>query len=104
MRGIFLFPGVQNTIHVMQETGQNYGVFKSLLRKHIQELLNEMFAKYRDQQKKRVKKEQPAFFVRKISQVIESLRCCPMHTRGIETSFRLTRGGSNGFADCCGRV
>jgi hypothetical protein len=34
----------------MQETDQNYDEFKSLLRKHIQILLNDMFPKYREQQ------------------------------------------------------
>ena len=46
--GVYLFPGVQNTTHVTQETDQNYGEFKSLLRKHIQQLLNELYAKYRE--------------------------------------------------------
>jgi hypothetical protein len=50
VRGIYLFPGIQNTTHVTQETDQNYGGFKSLLRKHIQQLLNDMFAKLSDQQ------------------------------------------------------
>ena len=31
-RGIFLFPGVQNTTQLTQETDQNFGLFKSLLR------------------------------------------------------------------------
>jgi hypothetical protein len=29
--GVYLFPGVQNTTHVTQETDQNYSEFKSLL-------------------------------------------------------------------------
>jgi hypothetical protein len=32
-RGCYLFPGVQNTMHVTQETDRNYGQFKSLLKK-----------------------------------------------------------------------
>jgi hypothetical protein len=47
--GVYLFPGVQNTTQITQETDQNYGEFKSLLRKHIQQLLNELFAKYNEQ-------------------------------------------------------
>jgi hypothetical protein len=43
-RGVYLFPGVQNTTHVSQETDQNYGLFKSLLRKYIQVLMNELTA------------------------------------------------------------
>ncbi len=50
VRGIYLFPGVQNTTHIMQETDQNYSEFKSLHRKHIRQLLNDMFAKCREQQ------------------------------------------------------
>ncbi len=50
VRGIYLFPGIQNTTHIMQETDQNNGEIKSLLCKHIQQLLNDMFAKYREQQ------------------------------------------------------
>ncbi len=46
----YLFPGAQNATHIMQETDQNYGDFKSLLRKHIQQLLNVMFDKYRELQ------------------------------------------------------
>ena len=48
-RGVYLFPGVQNTTHITQETDQNYGEFKTLLRKYIQQLLNELYAKYREQ-------------------------------------------------------
>jgi len=47
--GVYLFPGVQNTTQITQETDQNYGEFKSLLRKHIQQLLNELYAKYNKQ-------------------------------------------------------
>jgi hypothetical protein len=35
---VYLFPGVQNTTHVTQETDQNYGLFKSQLRQNIQTL------------------------------------------------------------------
>jgi hypothetical protein len=31
VRGIYLFPGIQNTTHIMQETDQNNGEIKSLL-------------------------------------------------------------------------
>lgn len=58
--GVYLFPGVQNTTHVTQETDQNYGEFKSLLRKHIQVLLNEMFAKYQEQQHDRANTNAPS--------------------------------------------
>jgi hypothetical protein len=43
-RGIHLFPGVQNTTHITQELDQNHGQFKTLLRKYIQQLLNELYA------------------------------------------------------------
>lgn len=39
LQGVYLFPGVQNTTHVTQETDQNYGLFKSQLRKNIQTLM-----------------------------------------------------------------
>ena len=39
--GVYLFPGVHNTTHVSQETDQNYGLFKSLLRQYVQVLMNE---------------------------------------------------------------
>jgi hypothetical protein len=48
-RVVNLFPGVQNTTHITQETDQNYGQFKTLLQKYIQQLLNELYAKYREQ-------------------------------------------------------
>jgi hypothetical protein len=44
--GCYVFPGVQNTKHIKQETDQNYGQFKSLLRKHIHLLLNKQYAQY----------------------------------------------------------
>jgi hypothetical protein len=47
--GVYLFPGVQNTTQITHETDQNYGEFKSLLRKHIQQLLNKLFTKYNEQ-------------------------------------------------------
>jgi hypothetical protein len=37
--GIYLFPGMLNTMHVTQETDQNYGLFKSQLRKNLQTLM-----------------------------------------------------------------
>jgi hypothetical protein len=46
-RGVYLFPGVQHTTHVTQETDQNYGLFKSMLRKYIQVLMNELCAQAR---------------------------------------------------------
>jgi hypothetical protein len=39
-RGVYLFPGVQNTTHVTKETDQNYGLFKSHLRQNIQTLMS----------------------------------------------------------------
>ncbi len=50
IRGIYLFNSVQNTTHVTQETDQNYGLFKSLLRKNTQQLINEAVSKYNEQQ------------------------------------------------------
>lgn len=47
--GVYLFPGVLNTMQITQEIDQNYGEFTSLLRRFIQQLLNEMFAKYHEQ-------------------------------------------------------
>jgi hypothetical protein len=41
---MYLFPCVQNTTHVSQEADQNYGHFKSLLRKYVQVLMNELLA------------------------------------------------------------
>jgi hypothetical protein len=52
-KGCYLFPGVQNTTHVTQETDRNYGQFKSLLRKHLQQLMNDLHAKYRREQQVR---------------------------------------------------
>jgi hypothetical protein len=34
-RGMYLYPCIQNTTHASQETDQNYGHFKSLLRKYF---------------------------------------------------------------------
>ncbi len=34
-QGVYLFPFVQNTTHMTQETDQNYGLFKSHLRQNI---------------------------------------------------------------------
>ena len=41
-REVFLFPGVQNTTHVSQETDMNYGLFKSLLCQYRQVLMNDI--------------------------------------------------------------
>ncbi len=38
-----IFPGIQDTTHVTQETYQNYGKFKSFLHQHNQQLLNELY-------------------------------------------------------------
>jgi hypothetical protein len=43
-RGIYLFPGVQNTTQLTQETDQNFGLFKSLLREYARVLSNELFS------------------------------------------------------------
>jgi hypothetical protein len=48
-RGIYLFAGVPNTTHAMQETDQNYGLFKSQLRTNIKRLTSFLATKYRDQ-------------------------------------------------------
>jgi hypothetical protein len=45
-----IFHGIQDTTHVTQETDQNYGKFKSLLHQHIQQLLNELYWKYKEKQ------------------------------------------------------
>jgi hypothetical protein len=37
------FECLQNTTHVSQETDQNYGLFKSLLRQYVQVLMNEAY-------------------------------------------------------------
>jgi hypothetical protein len=50
-RGIYLFNSVQNTTHVSQETDQNYGLFKSILRKYTQQLINEEISKFNEQQR-----------------------------------------------------
>ncbi len=57
--GCYLFPGVQNTMHITQETDQNYGQFKSLLRKHIQLLLNEQYAEYKHYQQENLPSDPP---------------------------------------------
>ncbi len=49
-RGCYLFPGVQNTMHVTPKTDRNYGQFKSLLRKYLQQIMNDLHANYRQQQ------------------------------------------------------
>jgi hypothetical protein len=48
--GCYLFPGVQNTTQITQETDQNYGLFKSMLRQYIQVLLNEQYAEFKIRQ------------------------------------------------------
>jgi hypothetical protein len=45
-RGIYLFPGVQNTTQVTQETDQNYGQFKSDLRSNIAALTADLVPEY----------------------------------------------------------
>jgi hypothetical protein len=40
--GIYLFPGVQNTTAVTQETDQNYGLFKSDVRWNIADLTSDL--------------------------------------------------------------
>ena len=57
VKGCYLFPGVQNTTHVTQETDQNYGKFKSLLRKYLQQLMNDLHMQYRRQQQQREQSE-----------------------------------------------
>ena len=47
LMGVYLFPGVQNTTHVSQETDRNYGLFKSLIRAIIRMLLTENISKHR---------------------------------------------------------
>jgi len=56
-KGCYLFPGVQNTTHVTQETDRNYGQFKSLLRKYLQQLMNDVHANYKRQQQAREQQE-----------------------------------------------
>mmetsp|Transcript_23022 Transcript_23022/g.32975 ORF Transcript_23022/g.32975 Transcript_23022/m.32975 type:complete len:238 (-) Transcript_23022:368-1081(-) len=46
-KGVYLFPGVQNKMHVTQETDQNYGLFKSGLRKNIKKLTGWVLAQYK---------------------------------------------------------
>jgi hypothetical protein len=55
----YAFPGVQNTPQIAQETDQNDGQFKSLLRKHIQLLLNEQYAQYKYCQQENLPCEPP---------------------------------------------
>jgi hypothetical protein len=40
--GVYLFPGVQNTPHVTQETDQNYGIFKSDIHHNIHILTSDL--------------------------------------------------------------
>ena len=47
---IYLFPGVQNTTHITQETDQNYGEFKSKLWQYAQVLLNDLIHEHRQMQ------------------------------------------------------
>jgi hypothetical protein len=44
--GIYPFPGVQNTTHVTQETDQNYGIFKSDIRRNINILTSDLVTDY----------------------------------------------------------
>jgi hypothetical protein len=46
-KGCYLFPRVQNTTHVKHKTERNYGQFKSLFRKFMQQLTNTLHANYR---------------------------------------------------------
>ena len=36
--GFYLYPGVPNTTHVTQETDQSYGLFKSIVRKNLEQI------------------------------------------------------------------
>jgi hypothetical protein len=54
---------VQNTTQITQETDQNYGLFKSLLRQYVQVLLNEQYAEFKRRQQRlqeqlRIRQEQ----------------------------------------------
>ncbi len=57
MKGCYLFPRVQNTIHATQEMDRNYGQLKSLLRKYLQQLMDDMHAKYKREQQARGQQE-----------------------------------------------
>jgi hypothetical protein len=48
--GVYLFPGVQNTTHVTQETDQNYGLFKSDIRHNIHILTSDLVTDYNHRQ------------------------------------------------------
>ncbi len=48
---VYLLPGVQNRTQIKQEADRNYSEFKSLLQKHKQQLINEMYSKYHQQLK-----------------------------------------------------
>ena len=39
--GIYLYPSVPNTTAVLQETNQSYGLFKSQIRKTLQQVTND---------------------------------------------------------------
>jgi hypothetical protein len=43
---VYLFPGVQNTTHVTQETDQNYGLFKPDIRRNIHILTSDLVTDY----------------------------------------------------------
>jgi hypothetical protein len=45
VKGFYLLPGLPNSTHVTQETDQNYGLFKHVLRKNLEKLTREMAAK-----------------------------------------------------------
>jgi hypothetical protein len=48
--GANLFPGVQNTTHVTQETDQNYGLFKSDVRRNIHVLTSDLVTDFHRRQ------------------------------------------------------
>ncbi len=77
VKGCYLFPGVQNTTDVTQETDQNYGKFKSLLRKYLQQLMNDLHTQYRRQQQQREQSENqenlPPLELPKLTQKIMAL-------------------------------
>jgi hypothetical protein len=48
--GAYLFPGVQNTTHVTQETDQKYGMFKSDIRQKINILTSDLVTDFNRRQ------------------------------------------------------
>jgi hypothetical protein len=49
---------VQNTTHITQETNQNYGLFKSVLRKYLQQIINDLHADYRKRQREQQERQE----------------------------------------------